>query len=125
MGGVINVRDQEQGIQHIADLEGSIDGAVTHLIPSRPFRLAGMLSQPHGARKGPPKGKVRRAQTPSGAASPRRRPIAPKAHRPAAGDTRQEAEAKLNKKGRLLPGRPYCFEDHEYQRAGRCGYPNH
>ena len=55
MGGVINVRDQEQGIQHIADLEGSIDGAVTHPIPSRPFRLAGMPSQPHGARKGPPK----------------------------------------------------------------------
>jgi hypothetical protein len=30
----------------------------------------------------------------------------------------------MNKEGRL-PGRPYCFEDHEHQRAGRCGYPNH
>jgi hypothetical protein len=86
-------RDYEQGVENIADLARSIDGAVTHPIPSRPFRLAGMLSQPHGARKGPPKGKVRRAQTPPGAASPRRRPIAPKAHRPAAGDTCQEAEA--------------------------------
>jgi hypothetical protein len=90
-------RDYEQGVENIADLARSIDGAVTHPIPSRPFRLAGMLSQPHGARKGPPKGKVRRAQTPSGAASPRRRPIAPKAQPPAAGDTCQEAEAKLNK----------------------------
>jgi hypothetical protein len=41
----------------------------------------------------------------------------------AAGDTCQEAEAKLNREGRL-PRRPYCFEDHEYQRAGRCGCPN-
>jgi hypothetical protein len=97
-------RDYEQGVENIADLARSIDGAVTHPIPSRPFRLAGMLSQPHGARKGPPKGKVRRAQTPCGAASPRRRPIAPKAQPPAAGDTCQEAEAKLSDEAASVGG---------------------
>jgi hypothetical protein len=91
-------RDYEQGVENIADLARSIDGAVTHPIPSRPFRLAGMLSQPHGARKGPPKGKVRRAQTPPGAVSPRRRPIASEAQPPAAGDTCQEAEAVASHK---------------------------
>jgi hypothetical protein len=33
--GVINVRDEEQGIQNVADLAGGIDGAVTHRFPSR------------------------------------------------------------------------------------------